>query len=198
MSLPTTLTVASFALFASLPILQTPPPVSPPPQVEEVKVEEVTEEEPKTITCNGCSEKENTTLTFFYNRGITDRNALATLMGNIKQESMFITNICEGGARVPYSNCHRGGYGLIQWTTVNRYDGLGRHAKKIGKAPELLETQLSYLVTEYQWKKVEPKFKTPGKSINQYMKYAYTWLGWGVHGARTNYAHDYRNRIVIA
>jgi hypothetical protein len=29
---------------------------------------------------------------------ITDRNALATIMGNIKQESKFIPNICEGGA----------------------------------------------------------------------------------------------------
>ena len=28
---------------------------------------------------------------------ISDRNALATIMGNIKQESKFISNICEGG-----------------------------------------------------------------------------------------------------
>ena len=40
---------------------------------------------------------------------ISDRNALATIMGNIKQESRFISNICEGGARVPYDRCHRGG-----------------------------------------------------------------------------------------
>ena len=26
---------------------------------------------------------------------ITDRNALATIMGNIKQESNFVSNICE-------------------------------------------------------------------------------------------------------
>jgi len=31
---------------------------------------------------------------------ITDRNALATIMGNIKSESNFHPNICEGGSRV--------------------------------------------------------------------------------------------------
>ena len=31
---------------------------------------------------------------------ITDRNALATILGNIKQESNFTANVCEGGARV--------------------------------------------------------------------------------------------------
>ena len=51
---------------------------------------------------------------------IRDRNALATLLGNIKQESNFHPNICEGGSRVSYGDCTRGGYGLIQWTSINR------------------------------------------------------------------------------
>jgi len=55
---------------------------------------------------------------------ISDRNALATILGNIKSESNFHANICEGGARVPYNSCHRGGYGLIQWTSTGRYLGL--------------------------------------------------------------------------
>lgn len=198
MSLPTTLTVASLAMLASVPALQTPPPASPPPAVAEVKEEKVTEEEPKSITCIGCNKNEETTLTFFYDRGITDRNALATLMGNIKQESRFVSNICEGGFRVAYSRCHSGGFGIAQWTTTNRYLGLGRHARRIGQAPELLDTQLSYLVTERQWKRVEPHFKAPGKTIPQYMNSAYTWLGWGVHGNRTRYSYDYSKRIIIA
>ena len=40
---------------------------------------------------------------------ITDRNALATIMGNIKSESNFRANICEGGARVSYTECKSGG-----------------------------------------------------------------------------------------
>ena len=64
---------------------------------------------------------EQKVLNFFVDRGITDKMALAVILGNIKAESMFHPNICEGGARVNYEHCHRGGFGLIQWTTINRY-----------------------------------------------------------------------------
>ena len=37
---------------------------------------------------------------------ISDRNALATILGNIKSESNFHPDICEGGARVSYRDCH--------------------------------------------------------------------------------------------
>ena len=80
---------------------------------------------------------------------------------------------------------------MIQWTTTGRYDGLGRHARSIGGDPSTLETQLSYLVTEVEWKKVEDRFKTPGKSIEYYMNAAYNWLGWGIHGNRTHYSYQY-------
>ena len=138
---------------------------------------------------------EQKVLNFFVDRGITDKAALATLLGNIKAESMFHSNICEGGARVPYHQCHSGGFGLIQWTTVNRYSGLGRFAKKYGGDPSSLNTQLRYLVNEYQWKKIETKMKTPGMKLSYYMDAAYTWLGWGVHGNRTHYANDYYVRL---
>ena len=49
--------------------------------------------------------------------GVTDRTALAVIMGNIQQESNFKPKVCEGGAIVPYDRCLRGGYGLIKWTT---------------------------------------------------------------------------------
>jgi hypothetical protein len=115
-------------------------------------------------------------------------------MGNIRQESTFVPNICEGGSRRSYYSCW-GGYGLIQWTSANRYYGLGDFAKKYGGSPSSLDTQLRYLTNEIQWQKIEEKMKTPGKSIGRYMDYAYDWIGWGHHGARTSYAHDYASRL---
>lgn len=141
------------------------------------------------------TETETAVLNYFQDYGITDRAALAVLLGNVKQESRFETNICEGGHRGPYHTCRRGGFGLIQWTTVGRYTGLGNHARRMGTSPTSLDTQLSYLVTEVEWKKVEHIFKTEGNSISGYMRAAYRWLGWGVEGKRTAYAWDYYNRL---
>ena len=158
-----------------------------------VEVAETTKEEPETviITCESCTVQEQMALAAFQKRGITDKYALAALMGNIKQESMFLPDICEGGARIPYERCYTGGYGLIQWTTTGRYDGLGRYADSKKCNPSTTECQLGYLFTEYQWKQVEPYMKTPGKSIEWYMRHAYRWLGWGIHGNRTTYAYEY-------
>ena len=157
----------------------------------EVIKEEIEVIQTKLTLGEGFSPEEEKVLEFFQGKGITDKTALAVLLGNIKQESLFKANICEGGARVNYESCHRGGYGLIQWTTVGRYDGLGRHARAIGGNPSTLDTQLSYLVTEVEWKKVEGRFKTPGKSVEYYMNAAYRWLGWGIHGNRTHYSYQY-------
>jgi len=142
--------------------------------------------------CKSCGSAEQTTLAFLQEEaGITDRAALATILGNIQQESRFTPNICEGGARVSYHRCYNGGYGLIQWTTYGRYHGLGHHASITGGNPSSLKTQLSYLVTEREWKMALKRFQTPGQSIDYYMKGAYTWLGWGIHGNRTAYANQY-------
>ena len=143
------------------------------------------------LTCPECTVQEKMALKAFQEQGINDRYALAALMGNIKQESKFTPDVCEGGARVPYNKCHKGGFGLIQWTTTGRYDGLGKYAKINKCDPSTTECQLGYLFTEREWKLAAPGFKTPGKTIDQYMVNAYTWLGWGVHGARTDYAYDY-------
>jgi len=163
--------------------------------VQEIQEQEIVADKGPRWVCENCNENERVTLAFFQDYGITDKYALATLMGNIKQESMFTPNICEGGARVPYHRCGSGGYGLIQWTTSGRYYGLGRHARQIGGDPSSLKTQLSYLVTEREWKLAEPRFKTPGKPIGYYMNGAYTWLGWGIHGNRTHYSNQYVNRL---
>jgi hypothetical protein len=148
------------------------------------------------LICKDCSQNEQDTLAFLQDQGITDQNALATIMGNIKQESMFVPNICEGGARTSYQGCRAGGYGLIQFTSSDRYNGLGAHSQQTGGDPSSLKTQLSYIMTEPQWKGIEPLMKTPGQSIDQYMGAAYRWIGWGIHGNRTAYAYDYKAKLV--
>ncbi len=137
------------------------------------------------------SDTESRVLSFLQDRGITDRAALATILGNIRQESLFQTNICEGGAKTGYHRCHSGGFGLIQWTTHGRYNGLGNFSTKYGLDPNSLDAQLRWMVNEREWRLVEHHWKTPGKSINGYMQSAYRWLGWGIHGSRTKYAHQY-------
>ena len=47
---------------------------------------------------------------------------LATIMGNIKAESNFHPNICEVVTRINYEGITTGGYGLIQWTSLGRYN----------------------------------------------------------------------------
>ena len=163
-------------------------------------VDEVEEKEEETITVTrwigkNFTETEATVLEFLQDRGITDRAALATILGNIRQESLFETKICEGGARTGYHRCHRGGFGLIQWTTTGRYNGLGRFASKYGGDPNHITTQLRYMVNENQWVSNEHVWKTPGLSINTHMNAAYRWLGWGVHGARTKYAYSYYDAL---
>ncbi len=54
-----------------------------------------------TWKCIDCTPEEQFVLSELQDKTrITDRNALATILGNIKQESKFHSNICEGGARV--------------------------------------------------------------------------------------------------
>jgi hypothetical protein len=190
---------------ATLPKVFPPPPVGglPPFSViqEEPTLKTATKEvapdktKEKRLICKGCNENENVALNYFQDIGIKDRNALATILGNIKQESTFVPNICEGGSKRSYSSCW-GGYGLIQWTSANRYYGLGDFAKKYGGSPSSLHTQLRYLTNEVQWKSIEDRMKKPGKSIYSYMNAAYDWIGWGYHGARTYYAYDYANRLI--
>ena len=179
--------------------VQPPFSIVPESPTQETETKEVVPEKPKVkrLVCKGCNTYESRTLEFLQNRGITDKNALATIMGNIRQESTFFPNICEGGARVSYHSCRSGGYGLIQWTDASRYYGLGEHAARIGSNPSSLETQLDYMLHEGDWKMIEHHMKTPGKSINDYMRLARKWIRWGHHGARTDFAYDYSKRMVL-
>jgi len=191
---------------ATLPQVFPPPPVSGPPPFSIIQEEptlktatrEVAPVKPKEkrLICKGCNANESRTLEFLQKRGITDKNAIATIMGNIRQESTFTPNICRGGARVPYHACRSGGYGLIQFTNAPRFYGLGKFAARIGGDPSTLDTQLQYIMYEGDWKMIEPHMKTPGKSINDYMRLARKWIRWGDHGARTDYAYNYSKRLI--
>jgi hypothetical protein len=157
---------------------------------------EITKNKRKKWTGKNLSRNEQIVLEFLQEeRGIRDKVALAVIMANIQQESKFEPNICEGGARVPYDRCYHGGYGLIQWTSANRYRGLGQFARRYGGDPSDLRTQLRYMVNEVQWKRAEKVFKQEGLSIHQYMNAAYRWLGWGVEGPRVQYSYRYINQL---
>jgi hypothetical protein len=148
--------------------------------------------------CPDCTPEEQYVLVQLQERTkISDKNALATLMGNIKQESKFIPNICEGGARVSYTECLRGGFGLIQWTSIGRYKGLGNFCAKFSCDPSSLEGQTRYMINEPIFQRVLPEFEGGGQSISYYMKPAYYWLGWGIKGNREVYAYDYTKKMIL-
>ena len=188
--------LAAFAAYA---------PMTAPPKVAAVDVT-VNEDKAvpietvqKTWKCPGCSPNEKYVLEQLQAKTrISSRNALATILGNIKSESNFHPNICEGGARVPYHACRRGGYGLIQWTSVGRYRNLGKFATRYGYDPSSLEGQTAYMINESVFQRYLPEFEGPGKTVDQYMVAAYYWLGWGIKGYREVFAHQYLNKLVYA
>ena len=152
----------------------------------------------KTWKCPDCNSNEKYVLEQLQVKTkISNRNALATILGNIKSESNFYPNVCEGGARVSYDSCYSGGYGIIQWTTINRYRGLGVFAEKYNCNPNTLECQFRYMLNENQFQKVLPEFEGSEKSISYYMTPSFRWLGWGIKGYREKYANDYANRFVF-
>ena len=180
-------TTTALAIGASTPFLATAPS---PVEIPVVEYD-------LTWTCPDCNDNEKYVLKELQAKTrITDRNALATILGNIKSESNFHPNICEGGARVPYSDCHSGGYGLIQWTSVNRYNNLGKFCKNYGCDPSSLEGQTRYMINENIFQRYLPEFEGNGKTVSQYMVSAYYWLGWGIKGHREHYSYNYSKRLV--
>ena len=170
--------------------------IETPEVVTETKEEEVSTTEEKWIGKN-FTENESITLAFLQERGITDKIALATILGNIKQESKFQPLICEGGKMTGYKGCWTGGFGLIQWTTTGRYDGLGWFANKYDLDPNDINAQLRYMVNEREWLEVEHIFKSEGSSRQRLMNAAYHWLGWGIHGNRSHYTTNYINALYM-
>jgi hypothetical protein len=92
--------------------------IVPEGHTQETETKEVVPEKPKVkrLVCKGCNTNETKTVEFLQKRGITDKNALATIMGNIRQESTFTPNICEGGARVPYHQ-------LVEVVVLEQFNG---------------------------------------------------------------------------
>ena len=180
--------VATAFLVPHQEVSTAPPPVRIPVVVFEPK-----------WNCPTCTPEEKYVLSELQEHTkITDRNALATILGNIKQESNFTANVCEGGARVSYSECTRGGYGLIQWTSLGRYNNLGKFCDKFSCDPSTLEGQTRYMINESVFQRYLPEFEGRGKTIRQYMVPAYYWLGWGIKGYRELYAHDYYKKLSLS
>jgi len=201
--LPTIIAISSVVTTAKITLpmiletltafLMPPPPTIIPPVIaaEVVEYKEIWK-------CPDCTPSEQFVLTELQAKtNITNLNALATIMGNIKQESKFISNICEGGARVSYTECKSGGFGLIQWTSIGRYKGLGSFCAKYGCDPSSLEGQTRYMINEPIFQRVLPEFEGYGYTIPQYMTHAYYWLGWGIKGNREVYAYDYKSKMVM-
>jgi hypothetical protein len=185
------LTTLALSAAIAAPFMMAPPKAPPEPVAIEVA--------PLTWQCPDCTPEEQYVLEELQARTkITDRNALATLMGNIKQESKFIPNICEGGARVSYTECKVGGYGLIQWTSIGHYKGLGNFCGRFSCDPSSLEGQTRWMINEPIFQRVLPEFEGRGQSISQYMVPAYYWLGWGIKGNREVYAWDYHDKFIWA
>ena len=165
------------------------------PEVVEIPVVPYT----PTWQCEDCTPEEKYVLKELQEHTrITDPNALATILGNIKQESKFISNICEGGARVSYGDCTSGGYGLIQWTSVGRYNNLGKFCETYECDPSSLEGQTRYMINESVFQRYLPMFEGNGQTVQQYMVPAYYWLGWGIKGNREVYAYDYSKKLKLA
>lgn len=180
--------VATVFLVPQQEVSTAPPPVRIPVVVYEPK-----------WNCPSCTPEEKYVLSKLQEHTkITDRNALATILGNIKQESNFTANVCEGGARVSYSECTRGGYGLIQWTSLGRYNNLGKFCDKFACDPSTLEGQTRYMINESVFQRYLPEFEGSGKTIRQYMVPAYYWLGWGIKGYRELYAHEYYKKLSLS
>ena len=162
------------------------PPTTPPPV-------EVT---PKVI-CFGCTPVEQKTAEFFEEEGVKDMKALSVIMGAIKQESKFNSKVCEGGAITGYHGCRSGGFGILQWTYPSRFHGLGTFARRTNSSPNSFDTQLEYAMTEVEWKRASKTFKTTGLAMNSYFHAGHVWLGYGVKGARHNYAYQYTKKLFI-
>ena len=146
--------------------------------------------------CNGCSSSEKFVLRKIQEEtNIKSRNSLAVILGNIKQESGFNANICEGGTRVTYENCKKGGYGIVQWTTPSRYFWLGEYAQKNNCDPSSLECQVGYMIVEPVFLKNLTRFERLVGINDCFMGVAYSWLGWGIEGNRSKYAYGYYTKL---
>ena len=125
---------------------------------------------------------------------ITDKNALATILGNIKQESKFHSNICEG---VEFLT-------LIAIVNTDSFSGPLRTVIFLGLfciSTVVILVHLKvrlYMINEIHFQKVLPEFEGSGKTVQQYMVPAYYWLGWGIKGNREIHTLITTQRLLLA
>ena len=85
---------------------------------------------------------------FLKAEGFTDEGA-AGVIGNLMQESHCDPAVSENGANggqfVPDGET---GYGIVQWTSINRQENLQNKAKAMGKSISSLEVQLAFMKDE--------------------------------------------------
>lgn len=76
-------------------------------------------------------------------------NAIAGIMGNMEAESSFDPTIVEGGGHAQEITVNGStGYGLCQWTSADRQQGLVDYAKSKGTSTSDIKTQLDYMLME--------------------------------------------------
>ena len=76
-------------------------------------------------------------------------------------------NVCEGGARVSYDRCYRGGYGIIQWTSTGRYNGLEYLLRSTGVI-QGISVRLA-MINEDIFQRNLPDFEGGGQNAPHYM-----------------------------
>lgn len=92
---------------------------------------------------------------FFKEKGMSEAG-IAGLMGNLRAESNLESNIVEGGSHANEITLNGNtGYGLAQWTSLNRQQGLYDYAKSKGTSTSDLNTQLEYL-----WQELNGSYKS--------------------------------------
>jgi hypothetical protein len=104
----------------------------------------------------GTGENLEAILRFFVGKGLT-LAAAAGFAGNMKQESGLNPKIIQGGAIAPdnYTPVSGVGFGLVQWTSGGRQQGLVAFAKERSMAITDLTLQL-----EYTWHELNTGYKT--------------------------------------
>ena len=136
---------------------------------------------------------------FLKSEGFSDEGA-AGILGNLEQESNCNPAKAEGiYDRDVYEIPPTGGYGICQWTTQDRVDGLIRMAAQMGKPVYDMSVQLAFMRYEasnpnssfYCWD--EMKKSTSVEDATSLWQTAFERAGQPEMSSRLQYAQDYYN-----
>ena len=130
------------------------------------------------------SDVEEEVIRVLAHRNITDINAVATVLGNIQQESGFKVNAL---------NASEGSFGLIQWR-LERRNRLESYCKDLND----VRCQLFFMVSESDWAAIESDMQITGQSIEYYNGLMKKNLRWGIEGNRVKYAYEYSRSNLLS